>query len=330
MKTFLGRFFSDFTEFHSVFTSGQVEASQLFKRNRELETRIEQLENDLTDREEEYAKTVAALQTVKSASERKISEKNGQIESLEEKTQDLNTEIKRLRNQLNTENSNLKHSKNDMENLKMVNSDLSLKINALQSKLDLKDNEKNQVEIEIKRVEQALRNKESDYIKKCDDLRELHTQNEVLHRTDSEKVKELSAEVRKLQLENSNVTNQLTIVSQKADKDNLSKKSQLEKCFVRIKELEEKWSDSKGEKTNSESKVFYLQRQLSMKVKEMEAKEKEKPVPPPVVQIIKDDEMQKMTLHALQNLRGERELEKEKGEHYKKQMKDFEINNRMP
>lgn len=66
-----------------------------------------------------------------------------------------------------------------------------------------------------------------------------------------------------------------------------------------------------------------------MKVKEMEAKEKEKPVPPPVVQIIKDDEMQKMTLHALQNLRGERELEKEKGEHYKKQMKDFEINNRI-
>ena len=174
-----------------MFTSGQVEASQLFKRNRELETRIEQLENDLTDREEEYAKTVAALQTVKSASERKISEKNGQIESLEEKTQDLNTEIKRLRDQLKTENSNLKHSKNDMENLKMVNSDLSLKINALQSKLDLKDNEKNQVEIEIKRVEQALRNKESDYIKKCDDLRELQTQNEVLHRTDSQKVKEL-------------------------------------------------------------------------------------------------------------------------------------------
>ena len=175
----------------------------------------------------------------------------------EVKNDELTDDLKRAREKIKSLQNDIKYSKTDLDNNSKLNNELNLKLNRLQNSIDLAESEKKGYIQGNEKIERRLREKEDETIRLNEELRRLQMEREVYNRTESDNVKELAAKLNsvKAQLEQAHHKNSHLEAQQQAREKN--KKEQIEERDKRIKDLEEKINDIRGDKSQADSKVFY-------------------------------------------------------------------------
>ena len=175
----------------------------------------------------------------------------------EVKNDELTDDLKRAREKIKSLQNDIKYSKTDLDNNSKLNNELNLKLNRLQNSIDLAESEKKGYIQGNEKIERRLREKEDETIRLNEELRRLQMEREVYNRTESDNVKELAAKLNsvKAQLEQAHHKNSHLEAQQQAREKN--KKEQIEERDKRIKDLEEKINEIRGDKSQADSKVFY-------------------------------------------------------------------------